>query len=91
MIRKGKYSPEFKDQAVKRTLSGAFTIKEVAEPLGITVDEGEVVTVFAEDWLFLVAFILKKSTFQMSHFSISCVPGVNEEIRWQKNILGSLY
>ncbi|MDI7187723.1 transposase, partial [Leptospira santarosai] len=36
MIRKGKYSPEFKDQAVKRTLSGSFTIKEVAQSLGIS-------------------------------------------------------
>ncbi|EMM95422.1 transposase domain protein [Leptospira interrogans serovar Zanoni str. LT2156] len=30
MNKKGKYSPEFKEQAVKRTLSGSFTIKEVA-------------------------------------------------------------
>ncbi|KPA31236.1 transposase, partial [Leptospira interrogans] len=28
MNKKGKYSPEFKEQAVKRTLSGSFTIKE---------------------------------------------------------------
>ncbi|WP_017856550.1 IS3 family transposase, partial [Leptospira interrogans] len=26
MNKKGKYSPEFKEQAVKRTLSGSFTI-----------------------------------------------------------------
>ncbi|WP_232415615.1 transposase, partial [Leptospira interrogans] len=25
MNKKGKYSPEFKEQAVKRTLSGSFT------------------------------------------------------------------
>ncbi len=31
MNKKGKYSPEFQEQAVKRTLSGLFTIKEVAE------------------------------------------------------------
>ncbi|WP_156844504.1 IS3 family transposase [Leptospira wolffii] len=36
MSRTGKYSPEFKEQAVKRTLSGSFTIKEVAESLGIS-------------------------------------------------------
>ncbi|EMS85576.1 transposase [Leptospira noguchii str. Hook] len=37
MNKKGKYSPEFKEQAVKRTLSGSFTIKEVAEEsLGIS-------------------------------------------------------
>ncbi|WP_025185215.1 transposase, partial [Leptospira interrogans] len=36
MNKKGKYSPEFKEQAVKRTLSGSFTIKEVAESLGIS-------------------------------------------------------
>ena len=35
MKKKGKYSEEFKEQAVKRTLSGSFTIKEVAESLGI--------------------------------------------------------
>ncbi|WP_232411096.1 transposase, partial [Leptospira interrogans] len=27
MNKKGKYSPEFKEQAVKRTLSGSFTYK----------------------------------------------------------------
>ncbi|WP_373425593.1 transposase [Leptospira interrogans] len=36
MNKKGKYSPEFKEQAVKRTLSGSFTIKEVAGSLGIS-------------------------------------------------------
>lgn len=35
-MRKGKYSPEFKEQAVKRCLSGSFTIKEVAESLGLS-------------------------------------------------------
>jgi transposase len=35
MRRRGKYSPEFKEQAVRRALSGSFTIKEVAESLGI--------------------------------------------------------
>ncbi len=34
MTRKSKYSPEFKEQAVKRTLTGSFTIKEVSESLG---------------------------------------------------------
>lgn len=36
MSRKGKYSPEFKEQAVKRTLSGSFTIKEVSQSLGVS-------------------------------------------------------
>ncbi len=36
MNKKGNYSPEFKEQAVKRTLSGSFTIKEVAGSLGIS-------------------------------------------------------
>lgn len=36
MRKKGKYSPEFKEQAVKRSLSGSFTIKELAESLGIS-------------------------------------------------------
>jgi transposase len=36
MRKKGKYSPEFKEQAVKRAISGSFTIKEVAESLGIS-------------------------------------------------------
>ena len=36
MTRKGKYSTEFKEQAVKRTLTGSFTIKEVSESLGIS-------------------------------------------------------
>lgn len=36
MKRKGKYSDEFKDEAVKRSLSGSFTIKEVAESLGVS-------------------------------------------------------
>ncbi|EMK06030.1 transposase [Leptospira sp. ZV016] len=31
-----KYSPEFREQAVNRTLSGSFTIKEVAESLGLS-------------------------------------------------------
>ncbi|WP_448612534.1 transposase [Leptospira interrogans] len=26
MNKKGKYSPEFKEQAVKRTLSGSFSV-----------------------------------------------------------------
>jgi transposase-like protein len=33
MRKKGKYSPDFKEQAVKRAISGSFTIKEVAESL----------------------------------------------------------
>lgn len=36
MKRRGKYSPEFKEQAVRRAMSGSFTIKEVAESLGIS-------------------------------------------------------
>ncbi|MCW7493802.1 transposase, partial [Leptospira sp. 2 VSF19] len=36
MRKRGKYSPEFKEQAVKRALSGTFTIKEVSESLGIS-------------------------------------------------------
>ncbi|EPG75022.1 transposase [Leptospira fainei serovar Hurstbridge str. BUT 6] len=36
MSKKGKYSPEFKEQAIKRILTGSFTIKEVAESLGIS-------------------------------------------------------
>ena len=36
MTRKSKYSPEFKEQAVKRTLTGSFTIKEVSESLDIS-------------------------------------------------------
>ena len=35
MSRRGKYSPEFKEQALKRAMSGSFTLKEVAESLGI--------------------------------------------------------
>lgn len=35
MSRQKRYSPEFQEQAVKRTLSGSFSIKEVAESLGI--------------------------------------------------------
>ncbi len=31
-----KYSLEFREQAVNRTLSGSFTIKEVAESLGVS-------------------------------------------------------
>lgn len=34
-MKRNKYSPEFKAQAVKRCLSGSFTIKEVAESLGV--------------------------------------------------------
>lgn len=36
MSRSSKYSPEYKEQAVKRALSGSFTIKEVADSLGIS-------------------------------------------------------
>lgn len=36
MKRKGKYSDEFRDEAVKRCLSGSFTIKEVADSLGVS-------------------------------------------------------
>mgnify|MGYP001612760535 CR=1 FL=1 len=36
MKRRGKYSAEFKEQAVKRALTGSFTIKEVSESLGIS-------------------------------------------------------
>lgn len=36
MSRRSKYSPEFKEQAVKRAMSGSFTIKEVSESLGIS-------------------------------------------------------
>ncbi|EMF80491.1 transposase [Leptospira weilii serovar Topaz str. LT2116] len=36
MKRRSKYSPEFREQAVNRTLSGSFTIKEVADSLGIS-------------------------------------------------------
>ncbi|TGK17830.1 IS3 family transposase [Leptospira fluminis] len=36
MSRQGKYSSEFKEQAVKRALTGSFTIKEVAKSLGIS-------------------------------------------------------
>jgi len=36
MRKRNKYSPEYKEQAVKRTLGGSFTIKEVAESLGIS-------------------------------------------------------
>jgi len=35
--RKSKYSPEFRDQAVIRTLSGSFSVKEVAESLGVSI------------------------------------------------------
>lgn len=34
-MKRNKYSQEFKEQAVKRTLSGSYTIKEVSESLGI--------------------------------------------------------
>lgn len=33
---KSKFSKEFREQAVKRTLTGSFTIKEVAKSLGIS-------------------------------------------------------
>ncbi len=36
MRKRGKYSPEFKEQAVKRALSWTFTIEEVSESLGIS-------------------------------------------------------
>ncbi|MBW9231293.1 IS3 family transposase [Leptospira santarosai] len=36
MSKRSKYSPEFKEQAIKRTLSGSFTIKEVSRSLGIS-------------------------------------------------------
>ena len=36
MSKRGKYSPEYKEQAVKRAISGSFTIKEVSESLGIS-------------------------------------------------------
>ena len=36
MKKQGKYSPEFREEAVKRAISGSFTIKEVAESLGIS-------------------------------------------------------
>ena len=38
MRRKSRYSEEFKNQAVKRTLSGNYTIKEVSESLGVSYD-----------------------------------------------------
>jgi transposase len=34
--KRGKYSPEFREQAVKQAMSGSFTIKEVAESFGIS-------------------------------------------------------
>jgi transposase len=36
MKKAGKYSPEFREEAVRRTLSGSFTIKEVSESLGVS-------------------------------------------------------
>ncbi|PJZ64375.1 hypothetical protein CH371_18325 [Leptospira wolffii] len=36
MSNRGKYFPEFKKQAVKRTLSGSFIIKEISQSLGIS-------------------------------------------------------
>ena len=36
MAKKSKYSPEFMEQAVKRTLSGSYSIKEVSESLGVS-------------------------------------------------------
>ncbi|PJZ71469.1 IS3 family transposase [Leptospira perolatii] len=36
MSKRGKYSPEFKEQAVRRTLTGSFTIKEVSQSLGVS-------------------------------------------------------
>lgn len=38
MRRKSRYSEEFKKQAVKRTMSGNYTIKEVAQSLGVSYD-----------------------------------------------------
>ena len=38
MRRKSRYSEEFKNQAVKRTMSGNYTIKEVSESLGVGYD-----------------------------------------------------
>ncbi len=38
MRRKSRYSEEFKKQAVKRTMSGNYTIKEVSESLGVSYD-----------------------------------------------------
>jgi len=36
MSRRSKYSPEFKEQVVKRAISSTFTIEEVSESLGIS-------------------------------------------------------
>lgn len=38
MRRKSRYSEEFKNQAVKRTMSGNYTIKEVSQSLGVSYD-----------------------------------------------------
>ncbi len=38
MKRKSRYSEEFKNQAVKRTLSGNYTIREVSQSLGVSYD-----------------------------------------------------
>ena len=38
MRRKSRYSEEFKSQAVKRTMSGNYTIKEVSQSLGVSYD-----------------------------------------------------
>jgi len=38
MKRKSRYSEEFKSQAVKRTMSGNYTIKEVSQSLGVSYD-----------------------------------------------------
>ena len=38
MRRKSRYSEEFKNQAVKRTMSENYTIKEVAQSLGVSYD-----------------------------------------------------
>jgi len=38
MRRKSRYSEEFKNQAVKRTMSGNYSIKEVAQSLGVSYD-----------------------------------------------------
>ena len=35
MRKCGKYSPEYKEEVVKRAMSGSFTIKEVAESIGL--------------------------------------------------------
>lgn len=36
MNRRNKYSTEFKEEAVRRAISGTYTLKEVAESLGMS-------------------------------------------------------